>query len=82
MNILKEADKLTSGDRQADYGHPSEDFTRTAALWSAYKGVEFTVKDVPMMMILLKVSRERNKHKRDNLVDIAGFARTLEMVEK
>jgi len=36
--------------------------------------------DVPMMMILLKVSRERHKHKDDNLADIKGYARTCEML--
>jgi len=31
-------------------------------------------------MIALKISRECNKHKRDNLVDIAGYAKTIDMV--
>jgi precorrin-4 methylase len=63
-----------------DYGHPIHDFTRTASMWSTILGVEVTAPQVAICMILVKVSRETHKHKRDNLVDIAGYARTLEMV--
>jgi Domain of unknown function (DUF6378) len=80
LNILQEADKITGGDRHDSYGHPRADFTRTAILWSAFLGITITPEQVPLMMILLKVSREANKHKRDNLTDIAGYARTREML--
>ena len=56
-------------------------YERTATLWLAFLGKTITAEDVPLMMILLKVSREANKHKRDNLVDIAGYARTREMLD-
>ena len=29
-----EAQRLTGGARQSDYGHPGEDFARTAAMWT------------------------------------------------
>ena len=82
MNVLQEADKITSVDRNKDYGHPRADFTRTATLWSAFLGIEITPEQVPLMMILLKVSREANKHKLDNLIDICGYARTREMLDE
>ncbi len=31
-------------------------------------------------MVGVKISREVNTHKRDNLVDAAGYLRTLEML--
>jgi len=37
--------------------------------------------DVPMMMILLKVSRQQHKHLTDNLDDIQGYAETRKMLE-
>jgi hypothetical protein len=80
MNILLEANEITGGERNESYGHPRDDFTRTAKLWSAFLGVEIKPQHIPLMMILLKVSREANKHKRDSIVDIAGYARTLEML--
>ena len=80
MNILQEADKITGGERRDSYGHPGRDFLRVAQLWSAFLGLEIKSEHVPIMMILVKVSREANKHKLDNLTDIAGYARTLEML--
>jgi len=80
MNILEQANKITSGDRHLSYGHPGRDFRRVAELWSAFLGVQIKPEHVPIMMILVKVSREANKHKLDNLTDIAGYARTLEML--
>lgn len=78
--VLEEALRLVGGDRQESYGHPIFDFTRTAGLWTQVLGKEVTPQQVALCMILVKISREVNKHKRDNLVDIAGYARTLEMV--
>jgi hypothetical protein len=82
MNILEEANEITGGERNDSYGHPRFDFTRTAKLWSAFLGIEITPEQIPLLMILLKVSREANKHKRDNLTDIAGYARTREMLDE
>jgi len=81
-SILQEAERITSGDRQRDYGHPLDDYRRTAALWSEVLGVEVTASQAILCMILLKVSRECNKHKRDNLVDMAGYAKCLMQAEE
>jgi Domain of unknown function (DUF6378) len=80
MNILQEADRITSVDRNDDYGHPRTDFQRTAVFWSAIFGFPVTPEQVALCMIALKLSREVHKHKRDSIVDIAGYARTLEML--
>ena len=45
------------GDRANSYGHVSDSFWRTAHLWSAYQGSEYTAQDVGVLMLLLKVSR-------------------------
>lgn len=63
------------GDRQASYGHPATDFERTGRIWGAILGIP----DVPphlvaLCMAGLKVSREVNKPKRDNIVDLIGYA--------
>lgn len=74
-DVLLEALRLTSGDRQASYGPPDQDFRRTAAMWTALFGHEFAPKDVALAMICLKASRQIHQKKRDNWVDIAGYAR-------
>lgn len=77
-SVLTEAEGLVHGDRNVSYGHPMDDFTRTAKMWSALFGIEFTAEQVGLAMICVKLSRERHAPKRDNLVDIAGYAETVE----
>lgn len=85
-DILEEALRITSGDRQASYGPPDQDFARTANLWNslfAHKlSGSFTPSDVAMAMICLKLSRETHQCKRDNRVDIAGYARCLDICQQ
>lgn len=87
MNILEEANALCSGDRNVDYGHPADNHRTTAALWNAYLNRKYLIPptmltpyDVCMLNILQKVSRDANLHKRDTILDIAGWARNMEMV--
>ena len=85
-SVLDEAKRLTSTDRQHAYGPPGQDFARTASMWSGIlakklrDGAAITASDVPLCMIAVKLARQANRHKRDNLVDIAGYARTAAMV--
>lgn len=81
-DVLQEALRITSGDRQNQYGPPNEDFARTAKMWTALKGVEFEARDVALFLICLKLSRETHQRKRDNAVDIAGYARCLHLCNK
>lgn len=82
MNILEQADKLTAHDRNEDYGHPVHDFGRTAEMWSTLLNHKITARQVGLCMIALKLSRQFNKPKKDNLIDIAGYARTIEMIDE
>jgi hypothetical protein len=85
VNILLEADNLVNGARQDSYGHPIDDYTRTAGLMSHLLDTKLkeplTAEDAILCMCAVKLSREVNKHKRDNLVDLAGYAQCLQMVE-
>jgi hypothetical protein len=84
--ILDEAARLTAGTRHNDYGHPRDDFARTALMWTGIlaeklrPGCEVTAMDVPLCMIAVKLARQAHRHKRDNLVDVAGYARTAAMI--
>lgn len=82
-SILIEAARLVDGDRQADYGHPADDFKRIATIWSALLenklNVDLTSSEVGAMMIALKLSRTAFKNKRDNWIDIAGYAHCADL---
>lgn len=80
---LEEAQRLVHGNRGEDYGHPADDFTRTGRMWGAILDRD----DVPpelvgLCMAAVKISREVNKPKRDNRVDLAGYAETVEMIHQ
>ena len=72
--ILEEAAKCVTGPRRRDYGTPDENFGLIASLWSVQLKHEVTPMQVALCLILLKVARQANSPKRDNLVDIAGYA--------
>lgn len=87
-NILQEADRIVSGDRRKAYGPVGSNFGLSAALWTAFLQNKphdrdvVTVEDFGVMMILMKLARYSYAKKRDNLVDAAGYARTLEMYKE
>jgi len=87
MTILEEAAEITTGERNADYGPPEKNHASTAYYWRGWirdkYGVEipFDIDDVCMMDSLQKISRQAHKRKRDNLVDICGYLRNIEMAE-
>lgn len=81
-DILDEAKRLTSGERNNTYGPPTQDFDRTAKMWSAMfgnklkDGESFALHDVALAMMALKLSRLTwSPNKRDSWVDCAGYAR-------
>jgi hypothetical protein len=79
--ILIEAQEAVYGDRQADYGSVTENFTTIAKLWEPILKTKITPEQVGLCMVQVKVARHLYKPKRDNLVDGAGYFATLEKME-
>ena len=75
--VLTEAMRVINGERQDVYGAPERSFERIANYWTEYLGDQMTDRitpsDVAMMMTLFKIAREANQHKRDNIIDAAGY---------
>ncbi len=80
--ILSEAEGIVYGARQEDYGNVKTNFSNIARQWSVVLGVDVTPEQVGLCMIQVKIARQMNKPKRDNLVDIAGYAATIEKMQK
>lgn len=73
--ILQAAASAVEGPRNDTHGTKKLNMAHTAALWTAYKGVEFSAADVAHMMVLLKMSRVIcGKPLDDHWVDMAGYA--------
>lgn len=80
---LEEATRYVYGNRNNDYGHPAEDYARTAKMWSAILGIDITPQQAILCMIAVKLSRLTNDHtKRDSAVDVAGYAECLVRVNR
>lgn len=88
MNILEEANNIIHGERNKDYGHPLDNHSTTAQMWSAYinrkfgTNISLDAEDVCWLNILQKASRDANLRKRDNWVDAAGYAGNIEMAQE
>ena len=71
--ILREADGLINGDRQATYGPPAENFQRIADGWGVILGQPVTGEQVALCMAWLKIARLRVGPHRDSYVDGAAY---------
>lgn len=80
MSILDQA-KAIIVERGEDYGDPEVNLTAIAKAWSGYlfqrgfmmKTEELVPSDVAILMALLKLVRQGNRHKDDNLLDAIGY---------
>lgn len=85
-SILVEADEIAGEDRSRDYGHPKQNHERIAAIWNVQLGDKLKqpieAREVALLMIGLKLAREANTPKRDNLIDIAGYVKCVEMIDE
>jgi hypothetical protein len=83
-SVLLEAQGLVHGGRNDDYGHPLDDWSRTAGMVSAMLAHKLreplTAEDALMFMVCVKLSREVNRPKRDNRTDGAGYFECLDWV--
>ena len=81
-SILSEAERIVNGDRQADYSDPVANFSRIASIASAIMAKDITAEECCIVMIAVKLARENYKHKRDNLVDLAGYVEILNRIKE
>jgi len=82
---MAEANALVNGDRMAAYGSPLPAYEAQAHVWSgllAHKlTAPLTAEDVVLLLAGMKLARQARKPKRDNLVDLHGYALVYAHVE-
>ena len=81
-NILDEATRLVTGDRNNAYDHPLDNFTRIARIWEVILDAPVTAEQVALCMVGVKIGREVHRTKLDNTVDGIGYFLTLAMVQQ
>lgn len=81
QHVLQEALQIIQGDRRNAYGNAKDSFDRVATGWSEILKTKVTGPQVALCMIWLKICRESNKHHRDNIVDIAGYAALIDEIK-
>lgn len=81
-SILQEAERIINGERQVDYADPVVNFKNIAECASLISGKELTASDCCNVLIAVKLMRERNSHKRDNLVDLCGYAEIFSRIKE
>lgn len=84
-SISLEAHRIVHSSRQADYGHPLDNWGLTADLFTAMlrsklkPGEVISAEDALLLMVQVKVARHMNRPHRDSRVDIAGYAEALDL---
>ena len=72
--ILREAERLSCGDRDDAYGNPVETMQRTADIFNAITGRDLTADEAAMFHVATKLARLRTSPKhRDSHVDAASY---------
>lgn len=82
QSILSEAEEIVNGIRQSDYGAARESFSRIATIASVMTGKELSPEDCCAVMMAVKLVRESFNHKRDNLVDLCGYAELMNRLKE
>lgn len=78
--ILTEALDIVNGERERDYGPPTENLARIRDFWNTYLSsvlgykVELKSRNVAELMVLVKVARLIQSPTKDSYVDMAGYA--------
>ena len=82
-SILAEAEDIVNGNRKSDYGDAAYNFHRIANIVnSMYPQLNINAQQCCAVLMSVKLIREGFRHKRDNLVDLCGYAHIMnEIVE-
>ena len=78
-SILLEAESLVNGERAKSYGPVHDNWQRTVDIYAAMTSIKLTPEQGLLFLVAVKLAREAQRPKRDNLVDAAGY---LELAAK
>lgn len=74
-HVLREAERLTCGDRHAAYGCPVENHVHIAAIFNAITGRDLSAREIALVQTATKLARRaKNPLHRDSYIDAAAYA--------
>lgn len=82
MNILKKANEIVnerSEEKQRQYGNFIQCMEKTARIATEMSSKDITTEDAYNVLIALKLARQSNSHKEDNLLDAVAYIGSLNM---
>ena len=71
-NILEDCIKIAN-ERQASYGESSSSLQKTCDILRVAFNIELTTPELALVLVALKLSREKNQHKDDNIKDCINY---------
>lgn len=85
--ILLEAHRLVNQDRQANYGHPADDYRCVTEIFDALTGIKLNPRDALLFMVSVKLARLRTNFDGgqlhyDSLLDAIGYLTCINMVHE
>ena len=90
-SILIEAENIVNGERAKDYGDAVKQFDKVADIATIMLNEEershmkrgcLSATICVKVLMAVKICRESNSHKVDNLVDLCGYAEILNRIEE
>lgn len=86
-DIVLEAHRLITGERQGTYGHPYDDYSKVKRIFYALTGIELTIEQAILFMVSVKLARlrtnlEAGRLHHDTLVDTIGYLGCLNIAHK
>ena len=74
IQILEEAQRLTSGDRHKEYGDPYENHAQIASIFNAITGQNLDAREIALVQVATKLARlSKNHFHDDSHVDAAAY---------
>ena len=77
-DLLQEAHTLLTQERQQDYGDPRPNYQRAAKLAALLTDLDLTERDIYVILVCVKLSRERSLQAHDNRADAAAYIAMLD----
>lgn len=80
MNILKKANEIVNDraeEKERQYGNFIECMKKTSIIASEMSNKVITIEDAYNVLIALKLARQANAHKEDNLLDAVAYLGSL-----